>query len=426
MPSVTKVKELVATATKLYDEIESILVNGSAEEKAKIPEMMADAEKAKGDALVIKNIEAARNELNLAASSVGGTTQRGSDFKHFGEFLTAVQMMTHDKIPDDRLVKWRDTAEVNAAQRPGASKDMSGTTGSAGGFLIPVEQLNELMAIQAVNNFVRQRATILPMTRRQILIPLLDQTDTTSGIPHWFGGLRAYWMEEAALKTPSDATFRQLQLTAWKLIMFTRTSDELLEDSAVSLAAFLSGNLGFAGAINWTEEYAFMQGTGVGQPVGVVSADCTLTQTRGTASHVNYPDLTGMLRKALPTQNLVWVISQSAMADLLEMSGPSGNPSYIWGSAVNGAPDRLLGKPVIWTDKSPILGSRGDVMLCDWSYYLIGDRKATTVESTKFEKWEYDQTSWRAVHRVDGKPWMSSAVTYADGTTAVSPFVALL
>ena len=48
------------------------------------------------------------------------------------------------------------------------------------------------------------------------------------------------------------------------------------------------------------------------------------------------------------------------------------------------------------------LGTTGDVLLADFSFYLIGDRQSTTVESTKFEAWQYDKTSWRAVHRVDG------------------------
>jgi HK97 family phage major capsid protein len=64
-------------------------------------------------------------------------------------------------------------------------------------------------------------------------------------------------------------------------------------------------------------------------------------------------------------------------------------------------------------------------LLADFSYYLIGDRQATTVESTKFEAWQYDKTSWRAVHRVDGQPWTNAPFTYQDSTTTVSPFVAL-
>ena len=64
--------------------------------------------------------------------------------------------------------------------------------------------------------------------------------------------------------------------------------------------------------------------------------------------------------------------------------------------------------------------------LADFRYYLIGDRQATTIESTPYtDQWKYDLTSWRAVHRVDGQPWLSAPLTYQDGTVQVSPFVIL-
>jgi HK97 family phage major capsid protein len=128
----------------------------------------------------------------------------------------------------------------------------------------------------------------------------------------------------------------------------------------------------------------------------------------------------------LPSGNGLWTITQSAMSELIQLNGPAGNPSYIWQpNARDGVPGFILGFPVIWTEKLPLIGNQGDVLLADWRYYLLGDRQATTIESTQFDFWRYDQTSWRAVHRVDGQPWLSTPLTYQDGTTQVSPFVIL-
>ncbi len=33
--------------------------------------------------------------------------------------------------------------------------------------------------------------------------------------------------------------------------------------------------------------------------------------------------------------------------------------------------------------------------------------------------------TWRVVERVDGQPWIEKPITLQDGTTQVSPFVAL-
>jgi HK97 family phage major capsid protein len=266
------------------------------------------------------------------------------------------------------------------------------------------------------------------MRRRQIDIPVLNQTGTTAGIPHWFGGMRFYWTEEAAEKTASDPSFRKATLTAYKLIGYTYASDELVGDSAISLSDFLAGPLGMSGGIGWMEDYAFLRGTGVGQPLGVINAGATIS-VAATASPpapgTLYTDLVNMMESFLPTGRGVWVINQRHMSDLLTMNGPSANPYYLWGNAVQGQANTLLGWPVIWTEKLPAPGTAGSILLADFRYYLLGDRQATTIESTQYDRWKYDETSWRAVHRVDGQPWLSAPLTLADGTAQVSPFVIL-
>ena len=213
-------------------------------------------------------------------------------------------------------------------------------------------------------------------------------------------------------------------MVAHKLIGYTTASDELVADSAISLADFLSGPLGMAGGIAWMEDYAFIQGTGAGQPLGVINAGATISVAR-VGTDPTYPDLCNMVENFLPSGRGVWFISQSLYSEMLQMSGPTGNASYLWGNAQSGAPNMLLGFPVVFTEKCPLRNNPGDVILADWRYYLIGDRQATTVESTQFDLWRYDKTSWRAVHRVDGQPWLSQPLYYQDGTTQISPFVIL-
>jgi HK97 family phage major capsid protein len=81
--------------------------------------------------------------------------------------------------------------------------------------------------------------------------------------------------------------------------------------------------------------------------------------------------------------------------------------------------------PVFWTEKLPLIGQQGDILLADMKYYLVGDRQATTVETTKFDRWAYDETSFRCTHRCDGQPWLSVPLPLQDGTSTVSPFVIL-
>lgn len=437
-------KDKQAEAKKLFDQAKAILSDqvpdgdkarkATAEEKSHVEEMLEDAKRLKAEAGQLKEIEMSALELdqgmeqavNKATGKQNGVNfqPEGTNFKSMGEMLQAIQMWAKFGERNPNL-KWLHDRDGRVTE----VKDLAEAVGATGGFLVPTEFQAQFYAVMGEQSFVRQRATIIPMRRRQINIPVLDQTGTTSGRPHWFGGMVFYWAEEAAEKTESDPSFREVELVAHKLIGYTRASDELVEDSAISLEGFLMGELGFVGGAMWNEEYAFLQGSGAGQPLGVVNAGATISVGRAAANNIRYADLVNMLESFLPSGNGVWVAHQSVMSNLLQMQdqggGAANTGSYIWGSAADGVPARLLGYPIIFTEKLPRIGSAGDILLADWRYYLIGDRKAATVESTQFDRWRYDQTSWRMVHRVDGQPWLSTPLTLQDGTSQVSPFVIL-
>lgn len=406
----------------------------SAEDKAAIEQLMVDAKALQVEASQLKEIEAAAVAIDEATKatkvtedkSVVGPSDKGSKFSSWGEFLFASWEASKTGKIDPRLQAFED----DEPKTHEGKATLGEAVGARGGFLVPTEFRAELMSEVAENSIVRSRATVIPMRRRQVDIPVLDQTGTTAGQPHWFGGMRFYWAEESAQKTQSEPTFRQISLIAHKMIGYTRSSDELLDDSAISLEAFLGGPLGMVGGISWMEDFAFLQGDGAGKPLGVLNAGATIVQPRAADGEITFPDLANMMEDFLPTGQGVWVFTQSALSDLIQMTGPAGNPSYVWAPfAVQGAagsiPGSLFGYPVIWTEKLPALGVQGDVLLADFRYYLLGDRQSTTVESTKFDRWQFDETSWRAVHRVDGQPWLSAPLTLQDGATQVSPFVIL-
>jgi len=423
-------KEKLARAQALFEQAKALIDNPDAtdEQKAHIPDILAEARKLKGEVELLGQIETdAKVLVGREAAAADAEREAGASegkFAYFGEFLESAHLKIGNRGNDPRLKFFNDDPEPMTHTR--GRKDLSGAQGSTGGYLIPEEFRAQLFAVMAETGIVRNRATVIPMRRRALKIPALQQNpDVEAGVPRWFGGMDFQWIEEAQEKPSSEPTFREIELVAKKLAGYTRSSDELLDDSAISLEAFLSGPLGFAGGVAWMEDYAFLHGNGVGKPLGVFNSPARLTVERDTDNAVGYIDLITMLSYLLPSSNAVWVASQSAMAGLLNMQGPNGNASYLWGNAERGVPNTLLGMPIVFSEKSPALGQTGDIGLFDFSYYLIGDRQATTVESTKFDRWRFDQTSWRVVHRVDGQPWLTAPLEYQDGETNVSPFVVL-
>ena len=85
----------------------------------------------------------------------------------------------------------------------------------------------------------------------------------------------------------------------------------------------------------------------------------------------------------------------------------------------------LMGYPIFFIENCPTLGTAGDLILADWSKYVIGDRQMVTIDSSKHFRFQNDITAWRAVARLDGRPWLSAPLTLRNGATQVSPFVIL-
>lgn len=441
-------QDKLGKANALVEEMKVIMTNPKAtqEERESIPAKIEEVKALKAEVAQLKEIRRLGIELageQAEAEEVKRLTSQPNKFSSLRDFWVAVHRAGSAEFgfrQHGGLRRWKDSQEpgndprmlVPAGAKSGVAGGWSGpkeakatmaeATGATGGFLVPVEFLPELYALMHEKNIVRQRATIIPMRRRQIAMPVLDQTSTVAGQPHSFGGILATWTEESGQKDQNDPTFRQIQLVAHKLVCYTRASDELLDDSAIGLDAFLRSNRGFAGAIAWFEEYAFFQGTGAGQPLGVINAGATIPVV-AAALAITVPDIMSMVQ-AIQGDSPIWHISRGQMASLMQLNGPAANPTYIFiPNAREGMPSTLMGFPIHWTEKLPAPGQTGDVLLANWEDYFIGDRQATTIESTNIERFRYDETSWRAVHRVDGQPGLSAPLTLADGTTQVSPFV---
>lgn len=435
----TQINELKGEASKLLTDAFALITKDerTAEELETAENMRVEADEIKGridqlimikaasqglaDIVEVQNDE--REPENKGAPRDGPAPQ----FKNLADFYTAVYYSTFRGRHHRALEPFYDGEEPDTSKTKmdgwSESKDLVESVGASGGFLVPTEQRTELLQWTPELTLIRERATVIPMRRRTVRIPTLDQTSTTANQPHWWGGVLARWTEEAGEKTETEPTFRQIMLCAHKLVCYTEASDELLADSAISLEGFLGA--AFNGVISWYENYAFVNGTGAGQPLGVIPAGATITVARAGAGAIAIADVINML-ESFQGVNPIWLASRQALSNLMQLSGPVGNLSYVFmPSARDAMPHNLFGYPLIFSEMCPALGNPGDLILADWSKYLIGDREQITVDSSKHYRFQNDLTAWRAVKRVDGQPWLSAPLTYYDGATQVSPFVIL-
>lgn len=325
----------------------------------------------------------------------------------------------------------------DAGKAQGRIREIMNSFGSTvpadGGFLIPEVLRSQLLQVALEGAVVRPRATVVPMESLRVPIPMIDSTSNVSSV---FGGIVAYWTEEAAALTESQASFGRVVLDAKKLTLYAEMPNELIAD-ATAFAGFFDQM--FPKACSFYEDYAFMRGTGVGEPLGFINCPAVASvaaETGQPSTSIVYENIVKMYARMLPSSlaSAVWIASIDTFPQLATMALSVGTGgSAVWmgggGPATAGAvatpPVTILGCPVFFTEKAPTLGTTGDLAFVDLSYYLIGDRQVMSATSSPHYRFANDKTVYRIIERVDGRPWLQSAITPKNNGNALSPFVQL-
>lgn len=306
----------------------------------------------------------------------------------------------------------------------------SSTVPSEGGFLIPETLRAELLRVSLETAVVRPRARVIPMETLRVPFPAVDSTSNVSSV---FGGIVGYWTEEGAALTASQASFGRIVLDAKKLTAYTELPNELISDSAISFQAFIDQL--FPEALAWYEDVGFLKGSGVGEPMGCLGAGnpaiiALAKETGQVSGSIVWENIVKMFARMLPASlgRAVWIASIDTFPELATMALSVGTGgSAIWlNNGIEGPPMTILGRPVIFTEKAPgVLGSQGDISFVDLGFYLIGDRQVMSAMSSPHYKFGNDLTAYRIIERVDGRPWLQSAVIPQNNGSPISPFVQL-
>lgn len=394
-------------------------------EKSELDRFLQQYEEQKKRAIQLQQVldaemEQAARAAQAAEEKAAGEKKTGeeksapSQFKHAGEYMVALYNHYSKNLRDERL----------EPLRPSAQKALAGEIGISGGFLLPTQQNNDVLKVVGERSFIDRFATRVPMGARSVTWPALDYSQGAAGVHAFSGGIRAYWPEENNAPTASQPKFVGVELHARELIGLCYVPNGLLRDSPISLQAFFAGEQGFGGALAAELDYKGINGAGAGAPMGILNATAKVTVSRSASTTFKYVDAVTMLSKMLMTGNPRWVINQSVMPQLLQFVDAGNNSLFVVNAAI--APQgTLLGLPIEWTGKNPALGTAGDVILADWSYYLLGDRQVILMEVDTSYKFAESQTAFKATMAVDGQPWLASSIKLMDGATIVSPYVVL-
>ena len=304
------------------------------------------------------------------------------------------------------------------------TKVLGDQTGAAGGFTVPSPMSSDFIRIDPEQEIVWPTGDQIPVIGSTIPVPGLDTTGSTAGETNTLGGVVVRWNETGTTKPETEPEFTQIELKPYEISGYTEIKEALLQDSPLALASILTGL--FRNALMYYTDESFLDGTGAGQPQGIITAPGTLVLARNTVLRILYEDLMNMYMHMMTQarSGAFWTINQMAMMEIMQITDPAGN--YIWQpNARDGIPDTIFGRPVKWTEKTPTLGTQGDIIFMNPAWYYIGTKQGVTIASSEHFLFRSNRIAYRCVMRVDGQEKLPAPVFLKDGENQVSPFVVL-
>jgi HK97 family phage major capsid protein len=303
---------------------------------------------------------------------------------------------------------------------------------SDGGFLVQKDFSADLIQRVYQSGQMASRVRRIPISSNAngVKINAIAETSRVDG-SRW-GGILAYWVNEADALTATKPKFRQIEMNLQKLIGLCYATDELLADAAALESVIMQA---FPEEFTFKVEDAIFNGTGAGQPEGLLNSAATIQVAKDSGDSgatVSTNDVLNMYERlwARSRLNSAWFINQDVESSLYKLTLGSGTAVILLytppGINGNNTPyGMLLGRPVIPVEHCATLGTPGDIVLADLSQYLMIDKGAPQAASSIHVRFLNDETTFRFVYRVDGQSSWNLPLTPKNGTNTQSPFITL-
>jgi len=257
-------------------------------------------------------------------------------------------------------------------RRTGLRRKSLGTlTDTAGGTLVPLPVLGELIDLQ------RSMEVFANAGAREVAMPPNGRVQ----FPKLTGASTAYWVGEGSAITESQPTTGNLDLQAKKLGVFVKLNNELLRFASPSAEGLVRFDMARAAALK--ADLAMLEGTGGTQIKGITTyADIVSHTAATTGSNGNTftPADVASMEASLPDAvdaPTAWVMRKAMFAALMNrradaVSAADGKGAFLFRNtdAATGSPSELYGTKVVRS--SQVSATRVKGSGTDLSYILLG------------------------------------------------------
>jgi HK97 family phage major capsid protein len=293
------------------------------------------------------------------------------------------------------------------------------------GVMIPPAFSQQIMMLQPESEIVMPRAMVIPAgdpPDAEFVIPYFRQ-----GASGALGGVALTWTAEGADMTGiNDPDLPDMRLLPKEISGMATINNKTLNNWSAA-GDFLTNLLRQAWVTG--RDFKFLRGSGAGVPLGILNPNAkgVIQVKRKDANKVQYVDIINMLSKLYPESlaNAIWVTTITNLPQIATLQNPLGQYIFILDNATQGLSGRLMGIPIRFTGKIPTVGTAGDLVLADFSKYLIKNGSGPFVAISEHVKFTSNKTVFKIVANIDGQPWVNEPLTLEDGTSQVSPYVTL-
>lgn len=430
-----QVKALQDEAQALWEKAEAVKASN---------DMVANADKALADHAAAK-AEPPTNAglVKVTKDATDKQVEAGPLYKSLGDFLMAVKDHANGIETPKALRAIRIDDGFNVAKAIGMAKvgnsitakkaisGMSELVPADGGLLVGTDRdpTTIMSRIYSTGQLLARIPTIT-ISATSNGMSLFADAETSRKTGSRRGGVRGYWESEAAEKTDSHPTLREITFKLNKLIALVYMTDELLADTT-ALESYVMQVV--PDELRFLAENSVIRGTGTGQPDGVVGHDGTVEidaedgQAAATLLAENVINMWS--RRWAGALDYVWLINQDALPQLIQMSlavGTGGQLVYMPPGGLSAAPYATLnGRPLLELEYCSTLGTVGDIILFSPSGFQMIDKGGIQTASSIHVRFIFDEQAFRWVMRLDGKPLHEQPLTPFQGTNTQSQFVTL-
>lgn len=285
----------------------------------------------------------------------------------------------------------------------GIQAAMSGSTNSAGGYLVPEVLEGAMVRLVEEYGVALKECRVVPMS-----------SDNVS-FPRRAGGFTSYWLGQNTAITASDMSFDQVRLEAKKLCVLTQLSSELGEDAAYALGDIFTSELAYQ--VSYDLDNALFNGDGTstyGQILGLKNALAAgAIQTDGANDDTFAEVVIGEfeaaqgLIKQYPGLNPKWYCHSSGFFNVMQRLALAAGGSTVE-NYQRGMGPSFLGYPVVF---SQVLSSgvpTTDLSSTIWAFYgdlaqavTIGMKRGITVANSEHYGFNSDSLYVRCTMRCD-------------------------